>query len=635
MPFLNNGFRIYVILVSATYFISKGGSLMRKFISFAISTILILTVFIFPSYVYASSDTVNEMTHEEFSRQLHQLIQEYWYINIEDNKNTETLETDWKDVSANRLLVKTSSNDVMDEDCGAIDKIEGYDNIHIFQYEDVFQTEAAYNYYIAQEYVEYVDIDYYIKLDDATCPDEIENAAEFAASTASLSWGSIKIGADTLNASIEELNINLPEIVVAILDSGLDSSHSFFDQSRIFDSHINTFDTEDTANPGDTTDDYWHGTHVAGIIYDNTPSNVIISPYKVLNSEGVGTYFDIADTIETAADNNVNVINISINNSTKINEMLYGRYKEAIQYAHEKNVTVVVSAGNIIEVVSGAPPANISEAITVSAVTSDYILSGDSHSGSYVDIAAPGKNINSTVPNNGYEEKSGTSQAAPFVSAAVAILKSLKPDISEDAVEKALKDNVDIPNSWKSSWGKGVVNYLKMVRSLDCDRTNTPQIDLTADKYAEIIATSNNGDTSLYYTIDGSEPNPITSILYTNPIDISDTNIKVITAIAVKDGEFYSKPSSFYIRWSKDISLQYKASQQLSIPSNDTIDSLHIDDVNIVRVNQSGTVKGLKIGETTVKLELLSGREITYNITVKYVWWQWLIVIFLFGWAWY
>lgn len=87
---------------------------MRKFISFAISTILILTVFIFPSYVYASSDTVNEMTHEEFSRQLHQLIQEYWYINIEDNKNTETLETDWKDVSANRLLVKTSSNQDME-----------------------------------------------------------------------------------------------------------------------------------------------------------------------------------------------------------------------------------------------------------------------------------------------------------------------------------------------------------------------------------------------------------------------------------------------------------------------------------------------------------------------------------------
>jgi subtilisin family serine protease len=138
-----------------------------------------------------------------------------------------------------------------------------------------------------------------------------------------------------------------------------------------------------------------------------------------------------------------------------------------VQYALGKGVSVVVAAGN--EGNLGDPvewPAASPGVIAVGAVDVAGAHPVWSSTGSHLAVVAPGVGILSTVPlatnAAGYANWSGTSMAAPFVSAAVALLRHAQPTLTPAAVRQRLVDTADDLGAvgFDPQYGAGRVNLL-------------------------------------------------------------------------------------------------------------------------------------------------------------------------------
>ena len=207
------------------------------------------------------------------------------------------------------------------------------------------------------------------------------------------------------------------------------------------------------------TDDLGHGTHVAGIIaaqagnmrgIRGVSDRIKILPVKVLGSsdqdgggEGPVMSDRLARGILYAVKRGVDVINLSLGWPTKMDSPML---REAVGSALRRGITVVAAAGNNSH---DQPvfPCGYEGVICVGASDITGHLAPFSNYGAQVDVLAPGEEILSTFPLRitpkffhvtGYEVKNGTSQAAPFVSAAVALLKAARPGITEDEIKARL-----------------------------------------------------------------------------------------------------------------------------------------------------------------------------------------------------
>jgi len=234
-------------------------------------------------------------------------------------------------------------------------------------------------------------------------------------SSQSLEWGVDRVDAEVAHANGD----TGAGADVAILDTGIDSDHPDLQ------ANLGKGKAYAKCKGGDCNknwdDDNDHGTHCAGIAGadDNTEGVVGVSTeatlhaVKVLDSQGSGSFSDIAAGVEWVADQGYDVASMSLGGSSGSSAL-----KDAVQYAQEKGVLLVAAAGN-----SGpcsdcfGYPAAYSEVVAVSSTASDDSLSSFSSTGSEVEIAAPGSDIRSTIPG-GYDTFSGTSMACPHVSGA-------------------------------------------------------------------------------------------------------------------------------------------------------------------------------------------------------------------------
>ena len=247
------------------------------------------------------------------------------------------------------------------------------------------------------------------------------------------------------------------DCVVAIIDSGIDINHpelidniwvnkdetinGLDDDGNGYIDDVNGYNFYDGTNNiyMDRTIDI-HGTHAAGTIvakhgnggtkgiaYD---SHIKIMPLKILGEGGKGTMSGLIEAINYAKNNGANICNISLGTYQYDSEL-----DNVIR--NNPDMLFVVAAGNGANFIGyslderDVYPAkfNYDNVITVSNILFDGSRYASANYGSYVDIFAPGTLILSTVPENNYGYLTGTSMAAPFVTASSALIYSAFPNI--------------------------------------------------------------------------------------------------------------------------------------------------------------------------------------------------------------
>jgi subtilisin family serine protease len=180
------------------------------------------------------------------------------------------------------------------------------------------------------------------------------------------------------------------------------------------------------ADNNDPMDNHGHGTHIAGIIaaiVNTAPNrNISILPLKYYDPKITKNHIQsTVNAIKYAVKMGVHVINYSAGG-----EAPSKAEKIAILKAKKKGILFVAAAGNEKNNVEKVPyyPSSykLSNIISVAATNKRGSLLSKSNWGNSIDIAAPGFNVLSTLPNNKYGNMSGTSMAASFVTGLISIL---------------------------------------------------------------------------------------------------------------------------------------------------------------------------------------------------------------------
>ncbi len=322
------------------------------------------------------------------------------------------------------------------------------------------------DYYSALPFVEYAERNYQYSVFTHPNDEYFE-----------LQWG--------LNAS-SDCDVDAPEawnvtvgndsVVVAVIDTGIDYNHSELCDNiwNNTDELINGSDDDSNGyiddirgwdfynNDSDPRDDHGHGTHCAGIIgalgnnsigIAGVSWNCSIMPVKAFSSYGGGYADDIANAVYYAVDNGADVLSMSFGAYTN-SELI----SDSIEYAYNNGVICVAAAGNSHTDMKSYP-AGYANVIAVAATNQSDIKASFSNYGSWVDIAAPGVNIFSTMPSydvsltqyygytKNYSNLSGTSMACPFVAGVCSLLLARNASYDFQQVQSILKSSADAVSS--------------------------------------------------------------------------------------------------------------------------------------------------------------------------------------------
>ncbi len=230
-------------------------------------------------------------------------------------------------------------------------------------------------------------------------------------------------------------------MIIAVLDTGVSTSHPDL-EGKVMPGY------NAILNNGDTEDDNGHGTAVSGLIAAQTDNGTGIAgmcwgcqilPIKVLSSRGGGDAASVANGVRWAVDNGARIINMSLGGSRDSQTL-----RDAIAYADSRGTLVISSSGN--EQQDGNPvsyPAAYAEVIAVGATGNTDVITGFSNTGDYVDLAAPGVGLWTTVLGGTYGPPNGTSFASPYVSGTAGLIWSIRSDLSHYDVACILQASAD------------------------------------------------------------------------------------------------------------------------------------------------------------------------------------------------
>lgn len=311
--------------------------------------------------------------------------------------------------------------------------------------------------------------------------------------------GGVDIGFEEAQSFIEANKSILKKTVVAVIDTGFDFTHNDLSDNvwinkdeipgngkdddgngYVDDTYGYDFSTSSSVTLRPTSNEYEHGTHCAGIIgavsnnhigitgIASITGKVQLMNLKVLaGSDGEGSSFNLIRAIKYAENNGADICNLSMGS--------YGNDTALYAAIAKSNMLFVCAAGNDGRNLDNMPvypgSYDLDNIICVANMKSNGTLNRlSNYSSRYVDLAAPGTDIYSTVPGDKYRNMSGTSMATPYVSGVAALLHSYYNGISASQIRQLILDNASYSQNLRGrAKTSGYLNAYKPLAAYDSD----------------------------------------------------------------------------------------------------------------------------------------------------------------------
>ena len=524
---------------------------MKKVISILMAFVIAISSVITGFAVYAEEekeskginnfiDGIVELTHEydkgkEFvtpeGNETGQ-IQAFSAQNSEEDTDSTETEYTLQDFQTARLIIRA---DGKFDEFGAKEHVSGFEDFHILQYES---PEAAMEAYINLKAE---------KNAKSVAPDEVVaplqgkkvktvSASELEEKDYLCDWSVNRTQSKRLQEYLSAENIPMQDVVIGVIDNGVYYDHKFL-EGRILRTYYNNTES------GTPNDEYGapedHGTAVCSVIVDNTPQNVKIKMFKVLNDNGLAPTSMIAAGILEAVNRKVDVISISLGYYDRS-----GLTAAAVRTAYARNIPMFACVSNDSMVNAEVVPANVPECIAVTSVNINGLISEWTTWTYKADIAAPGEDIAVATMQDAYDIWSGTSFATPCAAALGAILKAVYPNITVNEIDVRLKETafaVKEPCGNPSAQGQYLDDYytiyqgagiVQFCNALGIDKLAAVQTNLEDKTYigAQLCSMQcTDKNATILYTTDGTYPTLENAIEYTAPFEVTKrTRIRAV-----------------------------------------------------------------------------------------------------------
>lgn len=528
--------------------------IMKKVISILMAFVIAISSVITGFAVYAEEekeskginnfiDGIVELTHEydkgkEFvtpEENETAQIQAFFAQNSEEVTDSTKPEYTLHDFQTARLIV--CANGKFNQ-YGALEDVSGFEDFHILQYESPEAAMLAFKQLQSEKNITKI------------APDEVVAGlqGEISENTVGISkdylcaWSTDRTQSKRLQDYLKANNIQMREIIVGVVDTGVDYNHEFLKGRLIhpkfdFPKKSNTEEEEESIYKS-------HGTAVSSVIVDNTPENVKIIMYNGFDENGKSTEARLAAAVIAAVDEGVDLINASWTAYDSADVI-----SASLDYAYQKNIPVFACVGNDDGANMYFLPANKKGCIAVAATDLDNTAADWNIVTPNTDISAPGEDIKVAAFHNKYETWRGTSFSTPCVASIGAILLSVNPNMSVDALKTRLKETalpVKYQNFYHSSQGEYFDNVESLyigsgiVQFCDAfgleDECTVPEIHMETKVYVgeqkcEITCADKNA--TILYTTDGSYPDLQNATMYTEPFSITErTRIRAVAYYA-------------------------------------------------------------------------------------------------------
>ena len=461
---------------------------------------------------------------------------------VDETDNTATQEYTLQDFQTARLIIRADGNF---DKCGALEDVSGFEDFHILQYESPETAMEAYINLKAEKNVKSV------------APDEVVaplqgkkvktvSASELEEKDYLCDWSVNRTQSKRLQEYLSAENIPMQDVVIGVIDNGVYYDHKFL-EGRILRTYYNNTES------GTPNDEYGapedHGTAVCSVIVDNTPQNIKIKMFKVLNDNGLAPTSMIASGILEAVERNVDVISISLGYFDKS-----GLTAEAVRRAYACNIPMFACVSNDSTVDDTVVPANVTECIAVTSSDINGLISEWTTWTYKTDVAAPGEDIAVATMQDKYDIWSGTSFATPCAASLGAILKSVYPNITVDEIDERIKETafpIKESRGYTSAQGQHLDDFytifqgagmVQFCNALGIDKLAAVQTDLEDKTYigAQLCSMQcTDKNAIILYTTDGTYPTLENAIEYTAPFEVTKRT-RIRSVAYYPDTEYYS-----------------------------------------------------------------------------------------------
>ncbi|MGH2767564.1 MAG: S8 family serine peptidase, partial [Actinomycetota bacterium] len=335
-------------------------------------------------------------------------------------------------------------------------------------------------------------------------------------------WGVVSVRAPEAHARNQATGKG---VTIAIIDSGVDYLHEDLasniwtnpgevpdngidDDANGYVDDLHGWDFiggeyTDVREDNDPMDFYGHGTHVAGIAAaaDNdvgvlgVAPEATILPVRVVDDRGIGLDTTISQGIQYAAENGADIINMSLGIYA-----LSSTVQRAVVRASERGATLVAAAGNEYYYSIPVYPAGYPSVISVAAGRRRALEKTWWSNWGNVDFVAPGEEVLSAFPQDAYASFFGSSQAAPHVAGALALIKQKHPSFGPVELEQALASTAQdlLFPTRDAVTGSGWIDAEAATGALP-----DPQFELYSDRYI-IPSNGTTASTILARILDGA-----------------------------------------------------------------------------------------------------------------------------------